>query len=67
MVGRILFITLLGMGLVALMNLLTGSPVTFTLTAEQVLQNKIYQGFLFVALVFSARLILFRLRDRDLS
>ena len=67
MAGRVLFITLLRMGLVALLNILTGNPVTFTLTIEQVLQNKIYQGFLIVAVVFSARLILFRLRDRDLS
>src|SRR6185295_14991849 len=67
MVGRILLITLLGMGLAALMNLLTGNPITLALTVGQVLQNKIYQGFLIVALVFSARLILFRLRDRDLS
>jgi predicted unusual protein kinase regulating ubiquinone biosynthesis (AarF/ABC1/UbiB family) len=67
MAGRVLFITLLGMGLVSLLNIFAGSPVSFALAAGQVIQNKIYQGFLLVALVFSARLILFRLRDRDLG
>ena len=67
MAGRILLITFLGMGVVSLLNILTGSPISFALAAGQVIQNKIYQGFLVVALVFSARLILFRLRDRDLS
>ena len=62
-----LFITLLAMGLVALLNILSGNPITFVLAVEQVVQNKIYQGFLIVAVVFSARLILFRLRDRDLN
>lgn len=67
MAGRVLFITLLGMGLIAFSNVLTGSPVSFMIAANQVIHNKIYQTFLVVALVFSARLILFRLRDRDLG
>jgi predicted unusual protein kinase regulating ubiquinone biosynthesis (AarF/ABC1/UbiB family) len=67
MAGRVFFITLLGMGLVSLLNIFAGIPISFALAAGQVIQNKIYQGFLLVALVFSARLILFRLRDRDLG
>jgi len=67
MVGRIMLITLLGVGLVGAVNFITGNPVSFTLTAGQVFQSKVYQGFLVVALIFSTRLILFRLQDRDLS
>jgi ubiquinone biosynthesis protein len=67
MAGRILFITALCMGLISLAHLFTGVPVSFTLAANQVLQNKIYQIFLVVALIFSARLILFRLHDRDVN
>lgn len=67
MVGRIMLITLLGVGLAGAVNLITGNPVSFTLTAGQVFQSRVYQGFLAVALVFSTRLILFRLQDRDLS
>lgn len=65
MAGRILFVTLLGMGLVALLHIVTGDQVPFILTMNQVIQNKIYQTFLIITLIFSARLILFRLRDRD--
>jgi hypothetical protein len=67
MAGRILFITLLGMGLVSFLHILAGNPISFALAAQQVFQNKIYQGFMIVALVFSVRLILVRLGDRDLS
>jgi predicted unusual protein kinase regulating ubiquinone biosynthesis (AarF/ABC1/UbiB family) len=67
MAGRILLVTVVGMGLVALLNILTANPMSIALAFQQVLHNKLYQGFLIVALVFSARLILFRLRDRDLS
>ncbi|MEP6896038.1 MAG: hypothetical protein ABI986_10560, partial [Chloroflexota bacterium] len=67
MAGRILFITLLCMGVISLLHIVSGSSISFMLAANQVFQNKIYQGFVIVALVFSARLILFRLGDRDLS
>jgi len=65
MVGRILFITLLGMGLIGFFHILSGNQISFALAANQVIQNKIYQAFLIVALIFSTRLILFRLQDRD--
>jgi hypothetical protein len=67
MAGRILFVTLLCTSMVGLFYILTGMPVSFTIAAGQVLQNKLYQAFLVVAAIFNARLILFRLRDRDLS
>jgi hypothetical protein len=66
MAGRVLFITLLGLGLVGLLHILSGNTVSFDIAFQEVIQSKIYQGFLVIALVFSARLILFRLRDRDL-
>jgi hypothetical protein len=66
MVGRILFVTLLAMGLVGFLHILGGNPVSFGMAAREVIQSKIYQGFLVITLVFSARLILFRLQDRDL-
>lgn len=67
MVGRIVLITLLGMGLVGAVNIISGTPVSFVLTAGAVFQSRVYQGFLVITFVFSTRLILFRLRDRDLS
>lgn len=67
MSGRVLFITLLSMGMVGLFHILAGEPVSFTSTAGQVIGNRFYQAFLFVAAIFSARLILFRLRDRDVD
>jgi ubiquinone biosynthesis protein len=67
MAGRILFVTVLCTGLIGFLNILHGSPLSFALAAEQLIRNKIYQAFLVIALIFSARLILFRLRDRDLN
>ena len=67
MAGRILFVTIVCTGLIGFLNILNGSTISFALAAEQVIQNKIYQAFLVVALIFSTRLILFRLRDRDLN
>ncbi len=66
-VGRILFVTALCMGAISFLNILTGNPISFTLAASQIVQNKVYQVFLIVALVLSARLILVRLRDRDVN
>lgn len=67
MAGRILFVTLVCTGLVSVLNTFGGNPVSFTTAAEQVIQNRFYQAFLVAALLFSTRLILFRLRDRDLN
>ena len=67
MIGRIVIVTLLCMGAVGLWHILVGAPVTFTVAVSQVIQNKIYQAFLLLSAFFSARLVLFRLRDRDLE
>jgi hypothetical protein len=66
MVGRILLITVLWMSIVGLLHVLTGNPVSLSIAIEQVTQNRLYQAFLIIAMVFSMRLILFRLSDRDL-
>ena len=65
MVGRVLFVTLLGVGIISLVHIITGESVQFASAAGSVLQNKLYLAFLVVQVLFSARLILFRLRDRD--
>lgn len=65
--GRILFITLVAMGLFGAFGIFAGYPFSFMATLNQVIENRIYQALLVVAVVFSMRLILFRLRDRDLN
>ena len=67
MVGRVLIVTALFMGLIGFLNLASGGSISFVSALNQVIQNKLYQAFLVVAVVFSTRLILFRLRDRDLT
>ncbi|PKN94082.1 MAG: hypothetical protein CVU44_06670 [Chloroflexi bacterium HGW-Chloroflexi-6] len=66
MAGRILFVTVLCMSLIGALHFLAGSPISFVGAVEQVIQNRLYQLFLLFAVVFSMRLILFRLRDRDI-
>jgi len=65
--GRILFITLVAMGLFGAFGIFAGNTFSFIPTLNQVIQNRIYQAILVIAVVFSMRLILFRLRDRDLN
>ena len=67
MAGRILLVTALGMGLVGLFRILSGESVAFMTSLNEVVQNKLYQAFVILAVVFSTRLILFRLRDRDIN
>ena len=67
MAGRILIVTALFMGLIGFVQIMSGESVSFLTSLNQVIQNRLYQAFLVVALVFSTRLILFRLRDRDLT
>ena len=64
---RILFVTVLFMSLTGLLHLLVGEPVSFITAFGQVIQNKFFQVFLVAALLFNMRLIVFRLRDRDVS
>jgi ubiquinone biosynthesis protein len=63
--GNLLFVTLLVTGFVALASYWTGTPVAFISALTGVVWNKLYLTFLAVATIFSVRLILFRLRDRD--
>jgi predicted unusual protein kinase regulating ubiquinone biosynthesis (AarF/ABC1/UbiB family) len=67
MVARILFITLSFMGLTGLFHIFTGSSTSFMIAFNQVAQNKLYLAVLIATLVFSMRLILFRLTDRDID
>jgi predicted unusual protein kinase regulating ubiquinone biosynthesis (AarF/ABC1/UbiB family) len=65
MVGRILFVTILGMVVVNIVLYLMGQPISYFNTLSLVVQNKFYQLFLVFATIFNVRHILFRLMDRD--
>jgi predicted unusual protein kinase regulating ubiquinone biosynthesis (AarF/ABC1/UbiB family) len=65
--GRILFVSALFMSLLGLFRLFTGEPISFVSALSQVVQNKLYLAFLIAAIIFNTRLIVFRLRDRDVS
>jgi predicted unusual protein kinase regulating ubiquinone biosynthesis (AarF/ABC1/UbiB family) len=65
MIGRILLVTLLGMGLVNGIHYFYGGSGSFVEVLNTVLQNRLYQLFLVLALVFNVRHILLRLSDRD--
>jgi len=67
MVGRILFVSVLFMSMIGLFHILDGQPASFLSALNQVVRNKLYLGFVIVAIIFNTRLILFRLRDRDLG
>jgi len=65
MTGRIVLVTLLGIGLFSLAAYLNGETLSFFGTLSALAQNHLYQLFLVAAAVFNIRHILFRLRDRD--
>ncbi len=65
MAARILFVTLALVGLVQIAQYWLGVPVPFLNTLGAVTSNKVYLVFLGATILFSVRLILFRLRDRD--
>jgi ubiquinone biosynthesis protein len=65
--GRILFVSMVFMGMFGLFHIFTGETVSFMTTLTQVVQNKLYQALMIAGAVFNLRLILVRLRDRDLS
>ena len=65
MVARILFITLVLVGLVQIIQYGMGMQIPFLDTLRAVTSNKLYLVFLGLTTLFSVRLILFRLRDRD--
>jgi hypothetical protein len=65
MAGRILFVTLALVGLVQIVQYWMGMHVPFLNTLGAVASNKLYLAFLGATTLFSVRLIIFRLRDRD--
>jgi predicted unusual protein kinase regulating ubiquinone biosynthesis (AarF/ABC1/UbiB family) len=65
--GRILFFTFVLLGLMEIVHAFTGNQMPFVNVFKVVALNKFYWAFLAVTLLFSVRLILFRLRDRDIS
>jgi len=64
--GRILIISVVFMGLYELFRIFSGDTGSFTSTLNHVLQNKFYQTLMLANVVFNIRLILVRLRDRDI-
>jgi hypothetical protein len=65
--GRILFVTLVLLGLIEFVHVLTGTPIPMMDALNAVVLNKLYWAFLLVTTLFTVRLILFRLRDRDMT
>jgi ubiquinone biosynthesis protein len=65
MAGRMLFVTLALVGLVQVLQYWAGAPLPFLNTFGAVTSNKLYLVFVGATILFSVRLILFRLRDRD--
>ena len=65
--GRILLVTVLCLGLVSLLHVVTGEAVSFATALGQVILNKFFQAFLVFTFVFTLRLIVIRLRDRDIN
>jgi hypothetical protein len=63
--GRILFITLALVGLVEIVQYWAGLQVSFMDTFRAVASSKLYLAFFGATILFSVRLMLFRLRDRD--
>ena len=65
MAGRILFVTLAVIGLIQLVWYGMGTPVSFLNALRAVTLNKLYLAIAGATILFSVRLIIFRLRDRD--
>jgi ubiquinone biosynthesis protein len=65
MAGRILLVTILGMVLINIALYIKGEPILYFNTLGLVLQDRLYQLFVIIALLINTRHILFRLTDRD--
>ncbi len=65
--GRILVVTLFGLGLLAVSAFLQNEPLTLSSAFSALARNPLYQLFLVFAVFFNIRHILFRLRDRDIG
>jgi predicted unusual protein kinase regulating ubiquinone biosynthesis (AarF/ABC1/UbiB family) len=66
MAGSIILSTIVLMGLISFTHLIIGDTISLAVSFNQLIQSKIYLIFLIVSGLFSTRLILFRLRDRDI-
>jgi len=65
--GRVLFVTFVLLGLVEIIHNLAGTQIPLMNALRAVVANKLYLAFLVATTLFSVRLILFRLRDRDMT
>jgi len=65
MMGRIMFVTLILLGLVEISYIFSGTQIHLVNALGMVILNRFYWAFLAITLLFNVRLILFRLRDRD--
>jgi len=63
--GRVLFVTFVLLGLVEIIHNLAGTQIPLMNALRAVVANKLYLAFLVATTLFSVRLILFRLTDRD--
>jgi ubiquinone biosynthesis protein len=63
--GRVLFVTLLAMGMIYLLNYAAGEPTSFRNVLSTIFHNRLYLFFLIGAVVLNIRHIVFRLKDRD--
>jgi ubiquinone biosynthesis protein len=66
-VGRLVFVTLVVLGLVEVVANLTGRQMPLLNGLSAIVSNRLYWIFLAATTLFSVRLILFRLRDRDMT
>jgi hypothetical protein len=64
--GRILFATLLVVGGIQVVYHLLGNSISFLDVWNGMISNPFYLAFLAATVIFSTRLIIFRLRDRDM-
>jgi hypothetical protein len=63
--GRILFITILAVIGVRLWHAFAGESISIGMVLNLVIQNRLYQAFLIVAMVINLRHIIFRLREPE--
>ena len=67
LLARVTFVSFLAIATLAIVNFFTGTPSTLISLALIVARNPFYQLFLISALILNLRLVLFRLRERELE
>jgi hypothetical protein len=65
MTGRILLLTIVGMGLFVFSAYFAGLPISINGALTQLVQNRLYLLLLLASIFFNIRHILFRIRDQD--